>query len=140
MGQGMIFIPDQCIGRMSIGMLHFPHTDILVSDQGRNGCRINGDPDSVQAQLIGIHHMSDAPPDHRCMPRSLEPFVDLSLTGLPGGDQQSIGQQFRRLHRVIFLRVQRMPLGNYRYPGFLIDRQDLEFLRIVGCRDHGDLA
>ena len=45
MGQGMIFIPDQCIGRMGIGMLHFPHTDILVPDQGRNGCRINGDPD-----------------------------------------------------------------------------------------------
>ena len=41
MGQGMIFIPDQCIGRMGIGMLHFPHTDILVPDQGRNGCRIN---------------------------------------------------------------------------------------------------
>ena len=39
MGQGMIFIPDQCIGRMGIGMLHFPHTDILVPDQGRNGCR-----------------------------------------------------------------------------------------------------
>ena len=30
----MIFIPDQCIGRMGIGMLHFPHTDILVPDQG----------------------------------------------------------------------------------------------------------
>ncbi len=34
MGQGMIFIPDQRIGRMGIGMLHFPHTDILVPDQG----------------------------------------------------------------------------------------------------------
>ena len=125
---------------MGIGMLHFPHTDILVPDQGRNGCRINRDPDSVQAQLIGIHHMSDAPPDHRCMPRSLEPFVDLSLTGLSGRDQQVVGQQFRRLHWVIFLRVQGMPLGYHRHPGFLINRQHLIFFCIIRCRDHGDLA
>ena len=92
MGQGMIFIPDQCIGRMGIGMLHFPHTDILVPDQGRNGCRINGDPDSVQTQLISIHHMSDAPPDHRCMPRSLEPFIDFTFSGFSGGNQQVIRQ------------------------------------------------
>ena len=91
MGQRMIFIPDQRVIRMSIRMCHFPHTDILVPDQGRNGCRINRDPDSVQTQFISIHHMCDAPPDHRCTPRSLEPFVDLSLTGLSGGDQQVVG-------------------------------------------------
>ena len=111
MGQGMIFIPDQCIGRMGIGMLHFPHTDILVPDQGRNGCRINGDPDSVQTQLISIHHMSDAPPDHRCMPRSLEPFIDFTFSGFSGGNQQIIGQQLRGFTGSFSQEYNACPLG-----------------------------
>ena len=121
-------------------MLHFPHTDILVPDQGRNGCRINGDPDSVQTQLISIHHMSDAPPDHRCMPRSLEPFIDFTFSGFSGGNQQIIGQQLRGLHRIIFPGIQCMSLGDHCHPGFFIHRQHVEFLCVIRGRDHGNLT
>ncbi len=133
MGQGMIFIPDQSIIRMGIRMLHRPHADVFVSDQGGNRCRIDRDPDSVQTQLISIHHMCDAPPDHRSMPRAIEPFIDFTFSGFSGGNQQIIGQQLRGLHRVIFPGIQRMSLGDYCYPGFFIHRQHVEFLCVIGA-------
>ena len=59
MGQGMIFIPDQSIIRMGIRMLHRPHADVLVSDQGGNRCRIDRDADAVEAQFVGIHQADE---------------------------------------------------------------------------------
>ena len=136
----MIFIPDQSIIRMGIRMLHRPHADVLVSDQGGNRCRIDRDADAVEAQFVGIHHMCDPSPDHRSMPCAIEPFIDFTFSGFSGGNQQIIGQQLRGLHRIIFPGIQCMSLGDHCHPGFFIHRQHVEFLCVIRGRDHGNLT
>ena len=105
MGKRVILFPNESIGCIRIRMLYFTDADFLVLCHCGNRSRINGNPDTVQAQLICIHHMCDPAADRRCLTGIGKPFVNLTFSGFPGRDQQRIRQKIIRLYRIIFRRI-----------------------------------